>query len=111
MMKPIDSFQTILGTVFLSISENNIEIEKKENSFLIHTKAHKIEIFAFQEIKDWMDLTDFKIIDSKGWIFRIWKINSLDEKLDFKCLIEKDTEGIYSGPDCGQHLDSYCDNI
>lgn len=104
----IDSFDSKLGLIdlTLSIGNNNEKVRfdhKGKRKFLV-TKAHKIEVIAFQDVRDWLRDTDFSIADSKGWIIRVTKNNELKEKLSFKCYMNRNSKDVVSEVDCGEHF-------
>ena len=104
----IDSFSSDLGQINLTLSINGKDIvasqEYVEDRKILETNAHKIEVIAFQNIKNWLADTDFKIKDSKGWIIRIIKLNDLQEALSFKCYMDEISDEVVSRVDCGEHL-------
>ena len=104
----IDSFSSKLGLINLTLTLNGedivVSLDNVENRKILETNAHKIEVIAFQNIKNWLVDTDFKIEDSKGWIIRITKLNDLQEALAFKCYMDKNSDKVVSEVDCGEHL-------
>lgn len=104
----IDSFSSQLGlinlTLSLKIKNRQVGFDNGGNRKVLETNAHKIEVIAFKEIKDWLADSDFSILDSIGWIIRVTKLNELIEPLTFKCYMDRNSKKVVSGVDCGEHL-------
>jgi hypothetical protein len=102
----IDSFETNLGKVDIVLtSHTNPRISKSDNSILIETIGHLIEIIEFDDIKKWIEVTN-PVEKTIGWIVRVIKTNDLKEEISIECsLIPKD-DSIISDVDSGEHLDS-----
>jgi hypothetical protein len=55
----IDNFETKLGKVDLVLtSSENPRISKYDNTTLIETNEHLIEVIAFSDIQNWMQATN-----------------------------------------------------
>lgn len=102
----IDSFETNLGKIDIVLtSSTNPRISKSDNSTLIETNGHLIEVIVFNDIKNWT-LDTNPIEKSIGWIVRVIKTNHLKEDVSIQCsLIPKD-EKTTSDIDTGESLDS-----
>src|SRR5690554_551716 len=87
----IDSFETNLGKIDIVLTSSpNPRISKSDNSSLIETNGHLIEIISFDDIKKWTQETN-PIEKSIGWIVRVVKTNDLKEVISIQCsLIPKD---------------------
>jgi hypothetical protein len=111
-MKPeklnIDTFKTNLGKVVFSLtSSSNSRLNKVEESILIETNGHLIEVISFDEIKKWTQDTN-PIETAIGWIVRILKINDLKEEISIECSLSPKDKKIISSIDTGESLDSLC---
>lgn len=103
-------FKTPLGVVRCGLICNGIdgsvETKKYENgsSEIFKTDGHKIEIVSF---KIRVPLYNGDILtDSFGWIFRIEKTASIDEKVETYCLLDKINNEITFDTATGEHLDA-----
>ncbi len=73
-------------------------------SVVFQTSSHTIELITF---KQRMPLYNGRSVeDCKGWIWRITKDNADDETLELHCSLTDCVEGLTSGSDPGEHLDS-----
>lgn len=106
----IDSFLTKLGTVDLELQitsiKEDVSISTSENTKLINTSSHSIEVIAFENITEWVNGHLFPIESSKGWVIRIRKITSDQEQLTLCCKLLKVSDKIKAIVDSGEHLDA-----
>jgi hypothetical protein len=102
----IDSFETNLGKVDIVLtSSTNPKVSKSDNSTLIETSGHLIEVIAFNDIKNWTQDTN-PIEKSIGWVVRIIKMNDLKEEISIQCSLMPKDEKTTSAIDTEESLDS-----
>lgn len=103
-------FNTPLGAVrcgfFCDRKADSFETKKYENgsSEIFKTGGHKIEVITFKVGEHLAK--DYNLTDRLGWIFRIEKIQDIDERIETYCLLDKISDEIYTGPDTGENLDA-----
>ena len=106
----VDDYTTSLGLVLLKI-ESNTDCEciiTQQNSLVtIKTLSHKIEVFTFGDIKEWLKDTDYyEVEQSKGWLIKTTKISRTKEQLIFSCELDVVDSSITISPNSGEYLDS-----
>lgn len=103
-------FKTPLGVVYCELICNKnlilVETKKYENgsSEIFKTDGHIIEVVSFK-IRVPLYNGD-TLTDSSGWIFRIEKIENIDEKIETYCLIDKTNNEMTFDTATGEHLDA-----
>ncbi|MGJ8684126.1 MAG: hypothetical protein ACSHWW_05865 [Nonlabens sp.] len=101
-----DTFKTELGDFnFNFLTDTIVEKEISENHTIFKTDAHQIELFKFDNFQTLMK-NDLKIDDSYGWIVRITKTSSIEEKLLIRCCLELNDENVFWDYDSGECLDA-----
>jgi len=100
-------FETKLGIIeceLMSDKSDLISIGKEKyengNSDKYQTEGHHIELIECQV------RTHEVVKDSKGWLFRITKINQKPETLKIKCQLKNPNEDIEFDTASGEHLDA-----
>ena len=104
-----DRFETNLGVVSLEIecsNESDWDVSQENSMITINTLNHIIEVFAFNDIKEWLSKTDNEVEQSKGWLIRMTKTSSNFEQLNLKCELISSDSNIISSPDSGEWLDA-----
>lgn len=103
-------FDTPLGIVKCGLNSNDIislvGIKKYENgqSKIFKTIGYRVEIISF---KIRLPLYNGEnVAESRGWIFRIEKINSADEMLEAYCMLSGHLGSTEFDSATGEHLDA-----
>jgi hypothetical protein len=103
-------FDTPLGIIKCGLNSNDIislvGIKKYENgqSKIFKTIGYRVEIISF---KIRLPLYNGEnVAESRGWIFRIEKINSADEMLEAYCMLSSHLGSTEFDSATGEHLDA-----
>ncbi|MEQ6120958.1 hypothetical protein [Reichenbachiella sp. MALMAid0571] len=105
------TFKSPIGQVKcgLTIDSTNIETVETEDyengkSVTFETSGHKIELIEFK-IRQPLNNGE-TVADSKGWIWRINKIQHSDEKLQLSCVLTDYQDNVTFDIATGEHLDA-----
>jgi hypothetical protein len=101
-------FKNEIGTVSSYIESDlsdSAQISNVGNSTLIRTKGHSIQLIEFKLDISWIP-KGMSFEDSKGWIWKIDKINNIKEQLELNCIIVDPSEDLTSARDTGEWLDA-----
>ena len=102
------NFQTEIGIISSYLESditNSPEISQFENSILLKTKGHLIQLFEFKLSTTWIPTT-MSFEDSMGWIWKIDKINNVKEQLFLYCVVANPSQSLISTPSTGEWLNA-----
>ena len=104
-------FETPLGQVFCELVSNFFDAEViQENEYengkstIYKTIGHRIELVEFKIRQPLYN--GETVTDSSGWIWRIEKINELDERLKLNCILTDYPVTVTFDFASGEHLDA-----
>jgi hypothetical protein len=110
-----DTFETRLGSIECSLSTLSTgtfpvrtKNSDKGSRTVITTAGHFIEMYSFPLQTDWLAEADMSVESSKGWVWRITKINDLKESLKLKTCLLNPQEGVACTTQSGEFLDALC---
>lgn len=104
------SFETPLGEVICCLNSSNSEVTLEDtktyehsNSDIYRTSGHQIELVEFKIRQPLYN--GETVTDSKGWIWRIKKMNTQTEELEIVCFLNPNDKVEFDIA-TGQHLDA-----